>query len=53
MHRFPTTSEQRDNLIRLLEEALELANQLNDGTTKFHIEGALDEVRSQQFVPQL
>jgi hypothetical protein len=35
-----------------LEDALELADQLRDGTTGFHIECALDEARSQQFVPK-
>lgn len=41
-----STAEQWDTLIKTLEDARQLARHLADGTTSFHIECALDEVRS-------
>jgi hypothetical protein len=38
-------------LIRHLEDALALADELNDGTTSYVIERALDYARAQQFKP--
>ena len=37
--------------MRFLEQALTLADELNDGKTGYPIERALDEARSQQFTP--
>jgi hypothetical protein len=42
-------AEKRGQIIRLLEDALALADEIADGTTGFLIERALDEARSQQF----
>lgn len=44
--------EQRGNLVRLLEDAMNLAELLEDATTAYLIERALDEARSQQFIPR-
>jgi hypothetical protein len=41
----------RGQLIRHLEEALALADEIEDGQTGFLIERALDEARSRQFRP--
>jgi hypothetical protein len=43
--------EKRGRLIRHLEDALELADEIEDGNTGFLIERALDEARSRQFRP--
>jgi hypothetical protein len=43
--------EKRGKLIRQLEDAMLLAEELNDGTTTYLIERALDEARAQQFRP--
>jgi hypothetical protein len=49
---FPMDSAQkRGELIALLESALALAEEINDGTTSYLIERALDEARAQQFKP--
>jgi hypothetical protein len=45
-------AEQRGKMIKLLEDALMLADDLEDGTTGYLIERALDEARSQQFTPK-
>ena len=45
-------AEQRGKLIKLLETAMDLAEDLEDGTTAYLIERALDEARSQQFTPR-
>ena len=45
------SAEKRGHLIRHLEEALALADELRDGQTGFLIERALDEARSRQFRP--
>jgi hypothetical protein len=44
-------AEKRGQLIKCLEDALTLAEQLDDGTTEYLIERALDEVCSRQFKP--
>jgi hypothetical protein len=44
-------AEKRGQLIKCLEDALTLAEQLDDGTTEYLIERALDEARSRQFKP--
>jgi hypothetical protein len=44
-------AEKRGQLIRHLEEALTLADEIEDGQTGFLIERALDEARSSQFRP--
>jgi hypothetical protein len=44
-------AEKRGQLIRHLEEALALADEMEDGQTGFLIERALDEARSRQFRP--
>ena len=44
--------ERRGQLIRMLEDALTIAEDLGDGTTEYLIERALDEARAQQFRPQ-
>jgi hypothetical protein len=41
----------RGRLIRHLEDALALADEIEDGNTGFLIERALDEARSRQFRP--
>jgi len=38
-------------MIKLLEDALALADELNDGGTGYLIERALDEARAQHFKP--
>jgi hypothetical protein len=45
-------AQKRGELICLLEEALTVAEELEDGTTGYLIGHALDEVRSQQFEPK-
>ena len=45
-------AEQRGKMIKLLETALLLAVDLEDGATAYLIERALDEARSQQFTPK-
>jgi hypothetical protein len=42
-------AERRSQLIRHLEEALTLADEIEDGQTGYLIERALDEARSRQF----
>jgi hypothetical protein len=42
-------AEKRRQLIRHLEEALGLADEMEDGQTGFLIERAIDEARSRQF----
>ena len=42
-------ADKRGQLIRHLEDALALANEIEDGETGFLIERALDEARSRQF----
>jgi hypothetical protein len=44
-------AEKRGQLIRHLEDALALADEIEDGQTGFLIERALDEARSRQFRP--
>ena len=48
----PNIPEQRGKMIKLLEDALMLADDLEDGTTGHLIERALDEARSQMFTPK-
>jgi hypothetical protein len=43
------TAQKRGELIALLESALALAEEINDGTTSYLVERALDEARAQQF----
>jgi hypothetical protein len=43
--------EKRGRLIRHLEDALELADEIEDGLTGFLIERALDQARARQFTP--
>jgi hypothetical protein len=45
------SAEKRGQLVRQLEDALALAEQLEDGTTEYLVERALDEARSRQFKP--
>ena len=42
-------ADKRGQLIRYLENALALADEIEDGETGFLIERALDEARSRQF----
>jgi hypothetical protein len=44
-------AEKRGQLIRYLEDALALADEIEDGHTGYLIEHALDEARSRQFKP--
>jgi hypothetical protein len=44
-------AEKRGQLIRYLEDALALADEIEDGHTGYLIERALDEARSRQFKP--
>lgn len=44
-------AEKRGQIIQLLEEALTLADEIDDGNTGYLIERALDEARSRQFRP--
>ena len=46
-------AERRGRLIKQLEEALALTEDLNDPITGFLIERALDEARAQQFRPPI
>ena len=48
----PNVAEQRGKMIKLLEYALMLAEDLKDGNTGYLIERALDEARSRQFTPK-
>ena len=41
--------KRREELIRLLEQALGIAEELHDGTTEYLIERALDEARARAF----
>ena len=43
------SADQYGKLIRLLEEAMALADDLKDGTSGYLIERALDEARSRLF----
>jgi DNA-binding ferritin-like protein len=45
------SAQKRGELIKHLEEALALADELQDRTTGYLIERALDEARSRQFRP--
>jgi hypothetical protein len=45
----PNAPAKRGELVRLLEEALALAEALGDGGTAYLIERALDEARAQEF----
>jgi hypothetical protein len=40
---------EKRQVIRRLEEAFALADEIDDGNTEFVIESALDEARSRQF----
>ena len=44
-------ADKRGQLIRHLEDALAVADEIDDGQTGFLIERALDEARSRQFRP--
>jgi hypothetical protein len=44
-------AKKRGQLIRHLEDALALADEIEDGQAGFLIERALDEARSRQFRP--
>jgi hypothetical protein len=44
-------AEKRGQLILHLEDALALADEIQDGQTGYLIERALDEARSRQFKP--
>ena len=44
-------ADKRGQLIRHLEDALALADEIEDGEIGFLIERALDEARSRQFRP--
>lgn len=44
-------AELRGRMIALLEQALMMADELQDATTGYLIERALDDARSQQFKP--
>jgi hypothetical protein len=44
-------ADKRGRLVRHLEEALALADEIEDGNTGFLIERALDDARSRQFRP--
>jgi DNA-binding ferritin-like protein len=45
------SAEKRGQIIKHLEDALALADELQDGSTGYLIERALDEARSRQFRP--
>jgi hypothetical protein len=45
-------AEKRGELIKHLEEAFALADELEDGATGYLIECALDEARSRLFAPR-
>ena len=44
-------ADTRGKIIKLLEEAMDLAEQLEDGPTGYLIERALDQARATQFRP--
>jgi hypothetical protein len=44
-------AEVRGKIIKLLEKAMDLAEQIGDGPTSYLIERALDEARATQFRP--
>jgi hypothetical protein len=44
-------ADKRGQVIRHLEDALALADEIDDGRTEYLIERALDEARAQQFKP--
>jgi hypothetical protein len=44
-------AEKRGRLIQHLEDALAIADEIEDGQTGYLIERALDEARSRQFRP--
>jgi hypothetical protein len=44
-------AEKRGHLIKHLEDALALAEEMQDGGIEFLVERALDEARSRQFRP--
>jgi hypothetical protein len=44
-----SSAEKRGQIIRLLEQAFALADELDDGATGYLIERALDEARARQF----
>jgi hypothetical protein len=44
-------ADKRGQLIRMLEDALELAEDLKDGTTGYLIERAIDSARADKFRP--
>jgi hypothetical protein len=46
-------SKRRGDLIRVLEQALFIAEELRDGTTEYLVERALDEARSRRFKPSM
>jgi hypothetical protein len=46
------TAERRGRIVKLLEEAEEIAELIGDGATAYFIERALDEARSQHFTPK-
>jgi hypothetical protein len=48
----PNIPEQRGKIIKLLETAMVLADDIEDGTTSYLIERALDEARAQAFTPK-
>jgi hypothetical protein len=45
-------AEERGKIIKHLEDALAIAEEIGDGTTGYLIEQALDEARSRLFVPR-
>ncbi len=45
------SAQKRGELIKHLEDALGLGDEIQDGQTRFLIERALDEARSRQFRP--
>jgi hypothetical protein len=45
-------AEARGKIIKHLEDALAIAEEIEDGTTGYLIEQALDEARSRLFVPR-
>jgi hypothetical protein len=48
---FMDSAEKRGEIIRYLEDALTLADEIDDGETGYLIERALDEARAKQFRP--
>jgi hypothetical protein len=45
-------AEERGKIIKHLEDAVAIAEEIEDGTTGYLIEQALDEARSRLFVPR-